>query len=171
MIEGAKKYPDNIMIKKLLLKRTAMREHYTIGHLYEVHQNGDQTFMCDTLEDHRRDLTGGEAKVPGATAIPEGTYRVILSVLSQKYLKKFRSNPAHPLAYTNAFMPRLVDVPNFSGVLIHTGNTHKDTEGCILVGENKKVGELVKSVDAFKKVYAKLSEWERSGYEIEIEIV
>lgn len=116
---------------KLTLKRIFLGLDYTIGKLFV---NGD--FFCDTLEDLVRDLNKdgdltdpGETKVYGATAIPYGTYKIIMS-MSPKFKR---------------MLPRLVDVPGFEGVLIHAGNTAKDTEGCILVGRNKIKGSLTDS--------------------------
>lgn len=78
----------------------------------------DHSVFCHTLEDVVRPM--GAAKVPGETSIPSGRYRVILS-----YSKRF-----------NRIMPEILDVPNFSGVRMHGGNTAKDTEGCIIVSKN-----------------------------------
>ena len=57
-------------------------------------------------------------------------------------------------------MPRLMNVPGFEGVLIHPGNDHTDTEGCILVGDNKAVGKVLNSQKIFKELYALLKEAE-----------
>jgi hypothetical protein len=84
----------------LLLKRTALRDTYTIGKLYV-----DGQYWCDTLEDRVRDLTR-EKKVPGETAIPAGTYDVVVNV-SPKFKR---------------LLPRLLRVPHFEGILIHRGN-------------------------------------------------
>jgi hypothetical protein len=115
---------------KLLLKRIARKPGYTIGKLFV-----DGEYFCDTLEDTDR-LDEGmsldeikKLKQPGQTAIPEGSYKVIVNV-SPKFKR---------------LLPRLVNVPGFDGVLIHRGNTAKDTAGCILVGENKKVGMVLNS--------------------------
>ena len=108
---------------ELKLHRIAKRPTYTIGHLY----NGD-SYVCDSLEDCWRDLNKVK-KVKGKTAIPEGRYRIIMAY-SQRFGRE---------------MPLLCEVPQFTGILIHAGNTDEDTEGCILVGENKVVGKVVNS--------------------------
>jgi hypothetical protein len=114
----------------LRLERRWPKESYTIGRLYV---NGK--FLCNTLEDKVVDINrngyfdGREKKVAGETAIPYGTYRVMYN-----WSSKF-----------GRMLPRLVDVPSFEGILIHPGNTVKDTSGCILVGLNKEVGKLSQS--------------------------
>lgn len=108
---------------KLVLKRIAKKETYTIGKLYI-----DGVYFCDTLEDRVRDLNL-EDKVKHETAIPAGRYKVIVNK-SPKFQRE---------------LPRLLDVPYFEGILIHRGNTDKDTSGCILIGENKVVGRLINS--------------------------
>lgn len=115
----------------ILLKRIALRDTYTIGRLYI-----DGQLMCDTLEDKVRDLSK-EKKVYGQTAIPYGTYKV-----SWTYSPKFKK-----------YMPLLEDVPQFNGVRIHSGNTAKDTLGCILVGENKQKGMVLNSRATVNKLY------------------
>lgn len=128
---------------KIEVKRIALKDKYTIGHMYI-----DGKFVCDTLEDKVRDLNkngkfdNGEVKIPKETAIPYGTYNVTMNIQSPKY-----SNYAkYPYAKKyNAFMPRLQNVPSFEGVLIHAGNTADHTSGCILVGENKIKGQVINS--------------------------
>lgn len=112
----------------LELKRLYFKETYTIGKLFV-----DGDFLCDTLEDkHRPD----GIKIYGETCIPEGTYRVILN-----YSNRFKK-----------IMPLLLNVHSFEGIRIHSGNTDKDTSGCILVGENKEVGKLINSRIAFNNL-------------------
>lgn len=128
---------------KIEVKRIALKDKYTIGHMYI-----DGKFVCDTLEDKVRDLNkngkfdNGEVKIPNETAIPYGTYNVTMNIQSLKY-----SNYAkYPYVKKyNAFMPRLQNVPSFEGILIHAGNTADNTSGCILVGENKIKGQVVNS--------------------------
>ena len=59
-----------------------------------------------------------EKKVYGETCIPYGTYKVVINK-SPKFKR---------------LMPRLLDVPHFDGILIHSGNTEKDSAGCIILG-------------------------------------
>lgn len=127
---------------KLLLERKWRKQDYTIGRLYV-----DGAYFCNTLEDYDRLYFGG-IKVNGRTAIPVGTYKITLSVKSPKYASK-----AYWKSFNGGYMPRLLSVPQFSGILIHTGNTASDTDGCILVGKNTKVGQLTESLTTFKKLY------------------
>lgn len=110
------------MIVKVI--RTFKGSEYTIGKLYI-----DNQYFCDTLEDVVR--KDGE-KVYGKTAIPSGMYRV-----KKTFSPRFKK-----------VLPEILEVPNFSGVRIHSGNTAKDTEGCILLGLNKTKGAVINSQDA-----------------------
>ena len=117
---------------KLVLTRHARRADYTIGRLED--ENGKK--ICDTLEPIWRNYDGGEMKIPRKSAIPEGTYRVVITK-SQRFGK---------------YLPLLVGVPGFEGVRIHSGNTNKDTEGCILVGHNLQVGKVLWSRITLEKL-------------------
>lgn len=117
---------------KLSLKRIDKREDCTIGELYV-----DGKFECYTLEDVVRE---DGVKILGQTAIPEGTYEVVIS-LSPRFQK---------------LLPLLLNVPNFEGVRIHTGNTAADTEGCILVGRKRLVNSIGESRLAFDALFPKI---------------
>lgn len=152
---------------KLLLKRIALRPTYTIGRLLI-----DGERFCDTLEDRVRDtnkdgdlLDEGEGKVYAQTAIPYGTYGITLNVQSPKYSKRKQYD------FCKGYLPRLLDVPHFEGILIHIGNQPEDSAGCILVGENKVVGGLINSTATFTRLYECLKAAADRGEEIEIEIV
>jgi hypothetical protein len=116
---------------KLLIKRIARKPGYTIGNLYI-----DSVKFCDTLEDTDRGLKQTMSleeikrlKQPGITAIPFGTYNVVVN-MSPRFGRE---------------LPRLEDVLGFTGILIHRGNTDADSSGCILVGENKVKGKVINS--------------------------
>lgn len=113
------------------LKRIYKGIEYTIGKMY-INSN----WVCDTLEDTVRQLDTEDDKIPKQTAIPMGRYQVILS-----YSKRF-----------NKTLPELLNVPFFKGIRIHAGNDKEDTEGCILVGENKVKGKVVNSKKSMKKL-------------------
>lgn len=137
---------------ELTLKRTYLKDEYTIGHLYV-----DGQWVCDTIEDKVRDYNKdgdlndeGEGKVYGKTAIPYGRYKITLAVRSPKYTSRAS------YIWCGAYLPRLLDVPNFDGILIHAGNSADDSAGCILVGENKVKGRLVNSMLTLRKLYAML---------------
>lgn len=139
---------------ELKLKRIARKASYTIGRLYVDGQR-----FCDTIEDRDRSLRQDMAraaikriKVPGETAIPTGRYRVTLGVRSPKMSQK------KAYEFCDGYVPRLINVPGFDGILIHIGNTARDSEGCILVGENREVGKVLNSTANFKRLYARLRE-------------
>lgn len=145
---------------ELRLKRIARRDTYTIGRLYV-----DGEYFCDTCEDVDRGLRQDMAqsviraiKRKGVTAIPTGRYRVTMDVQSPK----FRTKAMYQ--FCNGYLPRLINVPGFDGVLIHVGNTEKDTEGCLLVGRNTKAGKVLESRATFVKLYEKLRKAEGSIY-------
>ena len=131
-----KKYQARMRIE---LVRIAFKDMYTIGKLYV-----DGKYFSDVLEDVDRGLDSSmseseilEKKVKGQTAIPTGQY-VINITYSPKYKR---------------MMPLLLDVKGFSGIRIHSGNSSKDTEGCLLVGKNKKVGMVLESRDTYQRLF------------------
>lgn len=137
---------------KLLLKRIARKQSYTIGNLYI-----DGEWFCNTLEDADRGLDQSmskekikELKVYGKTAIPTGTYKVRMDVVSQKFKNRSWAKPY------NGKLPRLVDVPGYEGVLIHVGNSDSESLGCVLVGKNTVKGKVTDSANTFKALMSKL---------------
>ena len=127
----------------LTLDRKYKLPTYTIGKLYI-----DGEYFCDTLEDKDRGLTDGmtvseisKIKIKKETAIPTGTYKVTIT-----YSNRFKKN-----------MPLINDVKGFEGIRIHSGNTDKDTEGCVLVGFNKVKGNVINSRDTYNKLFSVLS--------------
>ena len=121
---------------KIEVNRIFKASNYTIGEL-SVNNND----VCDTLEDKVR--VDGE-KVYAETAIPTGTYTLVLS-----YSNRFKK-----------VMPEILNVPNFSGIRIHCGNSSKDTEGCLLVGkwDGKTENWISDSKNSYNKLYPLLEE-------------
>jgi hypothetical protein len=115
---------------KLLLQRHVSTGECTTGDLYL-----DGQLYCHTLEDVVR-----KVKIKGKTAIPSGLYKVTVN-----WSGKFQ----RPL-------PLLVDVPNFFGIRIHTGNTASSTEGCILVGKELGKNAIYKSREAFDDLFERI---------------
>ena len=153
---------------KILIDRKWKKEEYTIGKLYV-----DGVFFSNTLEDKDRGLMSSispeeikKEKKAGETAIPTGTYKIRMDISSPRFS---RSN-WYIKNCNGARMPRLKDVPGYDGVLIHCGNTAKDTEGCILVGKNDVKGMVTKSKDYFLKLYNIMYAAYKKGENIEITI-
>ena len=151
---------------KLKLIRSYKNDKYTIGHLYI---NGK--FFCDTLEDTDRGLDNSMSlkqiqsiKVKSKTAIPTGIYTITLRVVSPRLSKK------SAYKFCGGKVPRLVNVKGYDGVLIHIGNTEQDTDGCILVGENKAKGKVLNSTDTFKRLYAILKQASDKNEDITLDI-
>jgi len=115
---------------EIKIKRLHRTDHSTIGEL-----SIDGKFECFTLEDIERDV-----KIKSETAIRKGTYKVIIN----------RSNRFKRL------LPLLLNVPNFEGIRIHSGNTNHDTEGCILVGLTRSQDFIGQSRKAFNKLFKKM---------------
>lgn len=153
---------------KLKVERRWKKATYTVGILYV-----DGVRFCETLEDKDRGLFQGDTlsiikstKVYGETAIPIGSYKVAMDILSPKY-----SAVAWYKELCGGKMPRLLDVPGFEGILIHPLNNPLQTYGCIGVGRNTKVGELTESKATFKKLYKKMRDAHKRGETITITIV
>ena len=152
---------------KLTLKRIAKKESYTIGNLY-----ADGKFICNTIEDKDRNLKDSDSleeikkkKIPSLTAIPSGTYKITLNVVSPKFYQK-----DYYKRFCQGRLPRLLGVKGFDGILIHKGTTEKDSAGCIIVGDNTVVGKVTNSQQCFEKLYKLLDEANKKGEDISITI-
>jgi len=140
---------------KLELKRLKFGEDYTIGRL-----SLDGRFLCYTLEDKVREVIGEPVsnwKVQNQTAIPVGVYPVIITMSARFKVR----------------LPLLMDVPGFSGIRIHTGNSSKDTEGCILVGvkDDNNEGKVLMSRVTFDGVFGRIEKALLRSEKVTIEIV
>lgn len=123
------------------MELTSTRKWYTsTSTISELFLNReDQERFCFVLEDTVR---APGVKVPGETAIPAGRYRVIVD-----WSNRFNKYSFH-----------ILDVPNFDGIRIHSGNTDKDTEGCLLVGQARSLNAVFGSHNAFVALWDRLTE-------------
>ena len=145
---------------KLTVVRTQFGTDATNGLLFI---NG--IFECYTLEDQYQAV-----KVMHETCIPEGTYDI-------KFRKTGGFHAKYSERYKNAHygMLHIQDVPNFTYILIHTGNTDEHTSGCLIVGETQQDLEISKdgfigsSTVAYKKMYAKVAGQLLQGKNVTIE--
>jgi hypothetical protein len=151
---------------ELILERIAKKKTYTIGHLYIAKEpDGNNPGLgqpltkglqiCDTLEPTWRDYANGAYKVKGRSAIPEGRYAVVIS-----FSPKFKQ-----------WLPILLGVPKFEGIRIHAGNCSEDTEGCILVGENREVGKVLDSRLWLHRLKQKIVEAKEKGEAVWITVM
>ena len=129
----------------IYIKRVIKRDGYTISKL-RMDESGS---FCDILEPTDRGLTQSMSeaeikakKVKGKTAIPAGKYEVIWAYSPRLHAKSYAQK------YGGKF-PCITGTKGFSGVLIHPGNTNKDTEGCLLPGMHTSPGRVTDSVKAF----------------------
>jgi len=136
---------------KLVAKRTWFTEKSTIS---ELTVNGENE--CFVLEDPVREdgRIVNAWKLPGITAIPMGTYTVLVTP-SQRFKRD---------------LPLLLDVPGFSGVRIHPGNGPKDTEGCLLVGRTKGEDWIGESRAAFDVLFPKIVGALNAGEKVTMEV-
>lgn len=138
---------------RLLLKTEERLPDWTLSRLLV-----DSEFSCFACEDAVREIPGrpvNEWKVFGKTAIPAGIY-----VIKIEWSNRFK----RPL-------PRLLNVPGFTGILIHPGNTHENTDGCILPGLHWHQGGVSQSIAAHNVIFKKLQRAEDAGHENSIEII
>jgi hypothetical protein len=151
----------------LLVERISDNGDSTLGILYEkepINKGYKKKLLAFTIEDEKRTV-----KVFSETRIPEGTYELLLKTYGgfhDRYSKKYGD--------MHVGMLHLQDVPNFTDVLIHTGNTDDDTAGCLLVGDKlvqniSKEGAVESSVSAYKRIYPRIAEaiWNKEKVTIE----
>lgn len=134
---------------KFTLQRDVFEGEFTLG---ELLQEGEH--FAFTCEDVDRKLEDGNIKVPGKSAIPRGTYPLTVS-MSARFSR---------------LMPLVKDVPNFSGVRIHGGNTHKDTEGCPLIGEKRTAEGVAVCAAVVAKLIKIIVEAETGGDKCYLEV-
>jgi hypothetical protein len=135
---------------EIKLQRTIKTNLSTIGQLYI-----GNVFQCNTLEDKDRGLSSTmslddikKTKVQNLTAIPTGTYEVIID---------------HSTRF-NKDMPHILNVPGFEGIRIHSGNTDEDTDGCILLGTASEEANFISnSRDAYSAFFPKLQAGLKQG--------
>ena len=138
---------------RIKLVRESFTNKATEGVLYI-----DDKFECYTLEDMDRDLENGGIKVQDQTAIPKGEYEVIVD-MSTRFKR---------------LMPRLLNVPGFTGIRIHSGNKAADTEGCIIVGSvnvSKTDDWIGGSKDAYNKLFRKITDAINAGEAVTIQVM
>jgi hypothetical protein len=135
---------------KILVERDIFGDNYTTSRVFI-----DGRFFCYCLEDTDRKLEDNpEAKVYGETAIPRGTYKLLVD-FSGRFQRE---------------LPRLLDVPGYSGIRIHAGNVPADTHGCLLLGTSRKDGMVVNSRIAMVKFMELLDLAYDRGEQVEVTI-
>ena len=137
------------MARLLLIRKVDRKSNHTTGILYIANKHDTTSVQQSaTLDPQWRDLQT-QPKVMGKTAIPKGEYKIVMSPSA-----KFHRN-----------MPYLIGVPQFEGIMIHPGNTVKDTMGCILVGTKNSSG-LAHSRLTFEKIMKILKSEDENTIEI-----
>ena len=148
---------------RLEVVRFSSEKDSTNGLLFDI-TDGKKAFLGYTLEDELR-----EQKIKGETRIPEGEYEITLRTFGgfhDRYASRFRD--------IHVGMLWVRDVPGFSDILIHCGNTDEHTAGCLLVGDSQennqitKDGFIGKSTQAYKRIYPRIAEALDCGEEVTI---
>ncbi len=133
---------------EVVLKRHWFTPDSTIGEL-KVIKDCEELFKCYILEDEARPEG---VKIKKETCIPEGVYslRITFSNRYQRYM---------PLVYNTDDL-RVTDSrgKSWAGIRIHSGNTKKDTEGCLLTGKSRSEDFVSTSKDTFNELYPILEE-------------
>ena len=138
---------------KLKVLRTTEGDNFTEGKFFI-----NDVMRFYTVEDTDRHLEDGFEKIYGETAIPRGNYRVVIS-----YSNRFKKD-----------LIEILNVPQFTGIRIHSGNSSKDTEGCIIVGltntqdDDNWIGDSKK---AYEELHAEVKEALVRGELVTIEII
>jgi hypothetical protein len=153
----------------LILQRYSDNRDSTLGLMFKKITSGTETIlhlMAYTLEDEFR-----EAKVSKETRIPAGFYEVIIN----------QSDTPKTLSYRKKYAPwfkyhlMLKNVPGFTGIYIHIGNTDGDSEGCILLGDSAdnntvSAGNVTSSTVAFQRFYKEVYGTLEAGGKVHIEV-
>lgn len=136
---------------KILVQRDIFTSKSTLSKIYL----GD-SFFCYGLEDKDRQLEiNPKEKIDGETAIPRGRYVLVLD-FSQRF---------------QCVMPHVLDVPGFTGIRIHKGNTNADTHGCLLVGLSRGQDVVSSSKLAYDALMIRLNTMVQLGQPMEIQYV
>jgi len=145
------------MSPEITLHRRYLRTDYTIG---TMSVNG--VYLCETVEDRVRDfnkdgdlLDTDEEKVYGKTAIPFGRYRITVN-MSPKFKRE---------------LPIILEVPHFTGIRIHEGRSAANSEGCIILGENKIKGGVINSAPYVRGLTEWIKHQEAGGNKVYINII
>jgi uncharacterized protein DUF5675 len=135
MLSQRRWYTPTSTISELFLGIT----HPVVVEVGSTFSTGPAVRECFILEDRVR---AAGVKVQNETAIPAGRYRVIVD-----WSNRFKKYAFH-----------ILNVPNFTGIRIHSGNTDKDTDGCLLVGQERALNAVFQSRTAFGALWEKLTE-------------
>ncbi|MBP3619246.1 MAG: hypothetical protein J6J24_01150 [Clostridia bacterium] len=135
---------------KVNVVRRYNNSKYCIGDLYV-----DGVWFSNTIEDTDRGLDNSmsvsdikKKKVYAQTAIPTGTYDLTIDIISPKFYQK-----PYYKSFCNGYVPRVLNVKGFDGILIHKGVNQNSSAGCLIVGYNTIKGQVTNTQQAFEKLY------------------
>lgn len=147
---------------EILQIRKELTDIATISELYI-----DGVFQCFILEDPVRELVDknkdgdfddeGEGKKWGDTAIPAGVYKPWLRKAGRHYQQYSKRWSWHRETIC------LDPVPGFKHIMVHIGNTNKDTHGCLLPGKKKHKNSISQSTLAYEELYKKIYQAVKKG--------